>query len=439
MAPENVQELYDALAAGGGEVPRDPKLTDALMDRVFEARRSTDMRDRIAALRVAEAVGDRSGLDLIETFMQDPAIEVRRFAFNLGLAAKADGLRIIREAAADPDPELASEALRLLALAVDRPSATRARILLSHDDARVRAAAVRLLGHIAGPSVRRELELQRDAGPAEVVDAANEALARLDGKLPKNRPGQWWDDAVSLPVDAPIPAQDRPPTALSSADTLNPEPAERSPFDSTWGPEVDSEGPVWGPIVPDAGEAPPPPGPAWDPKQPAALPSPLPTHAYALLRLLGMVGPDDRAAVLTALSRADPDALQENLTGHLPGRDPARGRGIALYAAAAEKKSLLANVRRLLADPEPLVRDAAVRAVGALGGPSTLTQVSGLLEDADPTVRVATIETLGDACARWNLLEILPQWLAQVAGDADPAVRAARDAVLKQAQTPRGA
>lgn len=117
---ENLDEVYAALARGDGEVPRDRKVIDALLDRVFEARRSDRVSDRLAALRVAQALGERAGLDLVETFMQDPAIEVRRYAFNLGLAARADGLRIIREAAADPAPELALEALRLLTVAADR-------------------------------------------------------------------------------------------------------------------------------------------------------------------------------------------------------------------------------------------------------------------------------------------------------------------------------
>ena len=46
----------------------------------------------------------------------------------------------------------------LLTIAADRSATTRARTLLGHEDPRVRAAAIRLLGHIAGVSVRRELE-----------------------------------------------------------------------------------------------------------------------------------------------------------------------------------------------------------------------------------------------------------------------------------------
>ena len=173
MEPDKVQEVYDALAGGGADVPEDEALVDALLDKVFEARRSRDVKVRMAALHVAEAIGQRSGLDFVETFMQDPAIEVRRYAFNLGIAAKQEGLRIIREAAADPDPGLALEALRLLTVAADRSSTTRARVLLSHDDPRVRAAAIRLLGHVAGPAVRRQLEVQA-THPDPAVRAAVE-------------------------------------------------------------------------------------------------------------------------------------------------------------------------------------------------------------------------------------------------------------------------
>ena len=438
MDPAKLQEAYDALSRGGGEVPRDPRDVDVLLDAVFEARRSTDVAKRLAALRVAEAVGARAGLDLVETFMQDPAIEVRRYAFNLGLAAKQDGLQIVREAAADPDPELALEALRMLVIAVDRSSTTRARTLLSHEDVRVRAAAIRLLGHVAGPAVKRELELQKAKGGPEVGQAVDEALARIDGHLPRAKPGQWWDSPPppSERAKKPKPASDSggdsvAPENLGSSMTLDP---DGNPQDSTWGPEVDREGPLWGPLVPSDGGPSIPPGEMWIPDRAVPLPPALPTHAFALLRLLGMVAPEDRGPVIEALRIADPDALLDNVNGHQPGKDPARGRGIGIAAKILEKKAWLPKIRRLLGDPEPLVRAASVEALGLLGGPSLLTQVSGLLIDEDPRVRRAAVETLGEACVRWGLQGILPQWLEQVREDADPGVREARDQVMARAK-----
>lgn len=449
MDPAKLEQVYGALARGAGDVPSDPRDVDALLDAVFEARRSNDVKVRIAALRVAEAIGERAGLDLVETFMQDPAIEVRRYAFNLGLAAKEEGLQIVREAAADPDPDLAIEALRLLTIAIDRSSTTRARTLLAHENLRVRAAAIRLLGHVAGPAVKRELELQRAGGDQEVGLAIDEALARIEGHLPRGKPGQWWDSPN--PRRAPTPTPTRPtgatpppegslsgesvaPESLSASNTLDPD-AAKNPQDSTWGPEVDREGPLWGPLVPsDGGGTSVPPGEAWLPDRAVPLPPTLPTHAYALLRLLGMVAPGDRGPVIEALRAADPDALLDNVNGHQPGKDPARGRGIGLAAKILEKKAWLPKVRRLLGDPEPLVRGAAVEALGVLGGPSLLTQVSGLLIDEDPRVRRAAVETLGEACERWGLQGILPQWLEQVREDADPGVREARDRVMARAK-----
>lgn len=433
---ENLDEVYAALARGDGEVPRDRKVIDALLDRVFEARRSDRVSDRLAALRVAQALGERAGLDLVETFMQDPAIEVRRYAFNLGLAARADGLRIIREAAADPAPELALEALRLLTVAADRGSTTRARTLLDATNPAVRASAVRLLGHVAGPAVKRELEALGEDEDLGVRQAVHEAIRRIEGELPRNTAGQWWDeppddgDALLGPDGFPPADTLRPrdgPASLSPEDTLDPDKvaAAKDPNESTWGPEVDSDEPLW----PEDAQLPATPDGEWTGEY-AALPATLPTEAYALLRLLGVVSPNDRPIVVDALRKADMRALNENVQGHRPGRNPARARGIAFAAMALGKTSWLAKVRRLLGDPEPLVRAAAAEAVGALGGPSTLTQISGLLVDEDARVRAAAVRVLGDACARWNLLTILPRWLEQVAEDDSPAVQKARAMVL---------
>ncbi|MBW1879524.1 MAG: HEAT repeat domain-containing protein [Deltaproteobacteria bacterium] len=438
-----VDEVYDALAKGGGDVPADPKLVDALVDRVFDARRSEDVAERMAALRVTDALGSRAGLDVIETFMQDPAAEIRRFAFNLGIAARQDGLRIIREAAADPDPLIALEALRLLTIAADRSATTRARTLVDSDNPAISASAIRLLGHIAGPSVRRELELM-SSDPSEAVrNAVHEALLRISGDLPRNEPGTWWDEPPLAPppdpvldADTPFPEESLvPPGSLSSEDTLDPDSfgAAKSPTDSTWGPEVDREEPLWEPMLPEGVALPPriEPGPPWMPGEVTPLPETLPSDAYGLLRLLGMVDPSDHEDVIEALRYADGSALLENVHAHRVGRDPARGRGIAFAAMALHKTAWLGKVRRLLTDPEPLVRSAAAEAVASLGGPSTLTQISGLLQDENAQVRAAAVRALGNACDRWDMLSILPQWLEQAVDDKDPDVRAARDEVLR--------
>jgi len=436
-------EVYDTLARGGGEVPTDPELVDALVDRVFDARRSRDVAERMAALRVADALGNRAGLDVIETFMQDPAPEIRRYAFNLGIAARQEGLRIIREAAADPDPMIALEALRLLTIAADRSSTTRARTLLDSPNPGVRAAAIRLLGHVAGPAVKRQLEVLEE-DPSEAVRAAvHEALLRIGGGLPRNEPGTWWDEPPLAPPPDPVLDADTPfhpddslaPASFSPDDTLDPDKlaAAKSPNDSTWGPEIDREEPQWEPVLPEGADLPSrmEPGPPWIPGQVTPLPPTLPADAYGLLHLLGMVDPSDRAEVVDALRAADGGALLENVHAHRPGRNPARGRGIALAAMALHKTAWLGKVRRLLSDPEPLVRSAAAEAVAALGGPSTLTQISGLLQDPDAHVRATAVRALGDACKRWDMLSILPQWLDQAVGDSDPAVRDARDEVLR--------
>lgn len=431
MDTEKVDEVYDALARGAGDVPEDPSTIDALLDRVFEARQSSKVEDRLAALRVAHALVDHSGLDLIETFVDDDAVEVRRFAFNLGVAAKHKGLRIIRDTAGDPEPELALEALRLLTIAVDKPATTRARNLLQSDEPRVRAAAVRLLGHIAGPAVKRDLDELADDPDPRVRQAVDEATRRVLGEIPRNEPGTWWDDPADVPRLTPA-TETLAPEALTPTDTIDPDRVghDKDPLESTWGPEVDSDEPLWEPQVPPETEGPIEPQPEWDADSWVELPEPLPSQAYGLLRLLGMVAPDDREAILGALHGADPHAVVQNVERHRPGKDPARGRGIALAAAAFGKKSWMGTIRRLLKDPEPAVRAAAVQAMGALGGPSTLTAISGLLEDPSPRVREAAVRTLGEACATWNLLDILPQWLARVADDPAEGVQQARDDVL---------
>lgn len=445
-----IDDLYNALARGSAQVPEDDGVVEALLDRVFEAHTSEDVEARLRAVRVAEAVGGQTALDLIETFIQDPSLAVRQEAFRIGVAARERGLRVVREAAHDPDVGLAGEALRLLTLARDREATPTARTLLSASEPSLRTGAVRLLGQIAGPSMRHDIErLLLDRDP-QVRSAARDALARIDGKMPRAQAVAWWehygerdvlgsDTASHVPGAAPGTPFDTlaPEGSMSPEGTLSPERQGRAyQNESTWSPEIDKDEPVWLSHNPDVAERARGRG-RWTGAS-ISLPGELPSEARDLLRLLGLVSAEDRPPVLAAIAAADPQTLWRLVQSHRSGGDPARGRGIAIAAAALGQRAWLGQVRQLMSDNEPMVREVAYLGAARLGGPSILTQVSAGLSDADPRVRAATVRALTEACAEHGLMPILPNWLEQVASDPSDLVRQARADALARMRSAEG-
>lgn len=392
----DLDRAWDSLAAG------DPPSTalegiDArmLLQRAEAAARSGDAAGRLAALKIAAAVGGRDGLAIARRLVRDDAPEVRRYAFNLGVAGGPDGLPVLREACAGTDVDLVVDALERLS--EDKASTTRARGLLGADAPRVRAAAARVLGRIAGRIVVAELQRLRDDADPAVREAATEAIAQITGR------GQTGSTAPREPTA--LPARREPQTAPEAEPAL---PATRRPA----------------PPVPEGVL------PAAPPMSAAARPGSgpaAPGSANDLLRQLGR----DAVIARQALEDLGEPALSAAARGWRPGADPDLARGIARAAVQLGLASWAGTVRRLLADPSANVRIAALEALPALGaGPSVLGTVANLLRDLDPAVRTAamrSVAALGKAQGRADLVR---QRLAPLSADPDPEVKRVREELL---------
>jgi HEAT repeat protein len=155
----------------------------------------------------------------------------------------------------------------------------------------------------------------------------------------------------------------------------------------------------------------------------------MPTELRALCRLLGMVSPADQPVVLDAIRGKDLKELGDLLLGHVPGGDPALGRGLCLAAARLNRTGALPKVRQLLGDPHPGVRAAAAEAVGAVGGASAVPALTGQLAEADPAALAAVITALAGLALRINRPDLARDPLGRLRGSLpDPAAAALGEA-----------
>lgn len=154
-----------------------------------------------------------------------------------------------------------------------------------------------------------------------------------------------------------------------------------------------------------------------------------------LIRLLGDPVQGSRFAVQDALVRLGTDAIQPLVDGLEqipispgetgPGHDE-RAALAGLSVARGIGDSRLADAILRLADhPQPVVREAAFRALGTAGGPEAADRLIEGLEDPDAEVRTAAARALGE-------LEHWPAGPGLVKALADPAwdVRAASGRAL---------
>ena len=138
-----------------------------------------------------------------------------------------------------------------------------------------------------------------------------------------------------------------------------------------------------------------------------------------------MVADADRGPVLDALRAVDPAELGDVWIGWSPGGDPALGRGIALAAAALERKAFLSKATRMAGDAQPGVRAAALEALGVLGGASALLQLQRALPDSEPTVRAAAASAVATLAVRLGREDMARGWLEGRSDEADPIAAAA--------------
>lgn len=158
-------------------------------------------------------------------------------------------------------------------------------------------------------------------------------------------------------------------------------------------------------------------------RAPAALPAAFPNELKAVLKLLGMVSVEDRAAVWGHfISLSDHATAMKNWR---PNSDPALGRGIALAIKASGSKTQASMLRVMLRESDPGVRAGAAEAIGATGTLSMIPQLGVLLDDSDPDVRIAAVRGMAELLTRVERFALLRDRLSPLESDADPAVKAA--------------
>jgi HEAT repeat protein len=378
MVSAEIDELWAKIARGDAIGSLQPHQEVALLSRAERAAKAAEVADRRVGLRIADTVGGRDRLAVMACYLADPDVSVRRDLFERACAARADGIGLLRDLAADPDLSLALEVLALLRTAVDKGATRKLRGLLTSPHAAVRAAAVDLLGHVAGKTVTPDIEpLLSDADPA-VSSAARTALDRIAGKLPKDEPKPWYPEQTAL-----APVSDEPVKPRKKIEV------------------------------------------------PGRAPAPDKAAAEALLRRLGESEPDTRRGLDDALQQLGEPALTAAMHGWRPGSDPALGRGIAWCAEQQSFSHWTSTLRRQLTDPAAGVREAAVASLSRIGaGMSVVQAVAARLADPEARVRIAAIDAVCRLCQDLGRPEIARQRLDALKSDADAAVQAARAAAL---------
>ena len=433
---ELVQKTFDLLASGedAGDIKG---LGRKLLYGCFDAGADPDPERRLAALRVATNLTPSDRVRVIDALIRDPDPRVRRYAFNLAVACEMQGIEALRTAVNADDADLAVDALSLIVRQLDQPSSMHARAWLRHSDPRVRAGAAMLLGNIAGPAMAVHLGRVAEADPiASVRQIAAEAVSRCTGEEPKLQPENFWEaGGVDLEIDlrpvgqAPAPnPQDAPPVpprrSSENLSTIYPDldededSEELDASQNTLVPQAD-EG------VEEVREATP-----RDWREPAAMPTTLPSEPMALIKLYGMVRTEDQAAVLAAFQGTDAGEQSRALNGWSPGSDAVAGRGIALTIKALGSKTHASMLRVMLREPEAGVRAGAAEAIGATGTLSMIPQLSQLLQDSDSDVRVAAVRALSELLSRMERYAMLKDRLGPMTTDSDEAVKAAAEEAI---------
>ncbi|MEL6342300.1 MAG: HEAT repeat domain-containing protein [Myxococcota bacterium] len=332
MDPLNL--LYDQVAAGEAQPPRDYNEYKRMIARARSAARGGDADARLAGVAVLEAINTHWAHSALREFLRDDSPTVRARLLRAAVTAGEAGLGLLRELARDTDPSLALEAVGYLGQVPDRGAASAMRRLLTHDDPRLRAAAAEVLGNIAGPGLVIALQRLVDDDPdAQVRDAAALAARRINGEQPKSDPAPWWQD-----------------------------------------PDQDTT--------------------AWTPAQPIDAPDELPRDAQALAQLLGQVRDTDQMRITEAFAACGESEMRTALRAAQPNKGRDLNVGIAVAARRLGREDWGMPIRRLLLDEDPGVRIAAADTLGAIGKVAAIIPVRDLLSDTIPAVRYAGLRAL---------------------------------------------
>lgn len=324
--------LYDEIASGNAEAPRAYDQYKRMLARARRAARHGSLAERQSAVRVTTAIGGHWALSVLRELSQDTAPEVRALVLRAAVSHGADGVTLLRDLLTDAEPDIAFEALSYLQQVVDPGSASRLRRLLSHADPRMRAGAATLLGHTAGPGLLVSLRRTREGEEEEAVQRAlDEAMSRIDGKLPCATPQPWWGQEETV---------------------------------------------------------------AWVAPEPVQLPATLPAEPPALLALLGQVAEADQDILVATLQELGESGLRSLVRAARVGADPHLTIGLCVAAQKLMRKDWAVTVRRLLIDNNPGVRIAASDALAQIGAPAVAMNLRDLLSDQEPAVRLAALRAL---------------------------------------------
>ena len=126
-----------------------------------------------------------------------------------------------------------------------------------------------------------------------------------------------------------------------------------------------------------------------------------PGSARSFRRSSMRVATEQDAGWITGLFRRHPGALSPALRELLRHRDHRVRRGALLVGAFAAED--LASVIEHLADPDPMVRAAACRALGVISDPGTVSLLIERLCEGEPSERAAAVAALSDfRLRRWE-------------------------------------
>ncbi|MCO4745756.1 MAG: HEAT repeat domain-containing protein [Proteobacteria bacterium] len=436
-----MDELYQKVAAGSHSEVELRARIGAIKKRVREARAGT-AEERTVALTVASAMPTEARAEMLGFYLSDELPDIRARALNLAVELKGEGLRVLRAACLIPHADVAVPALALITRGVDKTSTGRIMRLLSSGNPKIRAAAARFLGHAGGPAVIPRLTRLLADPYREVSYAAEVGIERLRGERTKRPPMNWWD---APELEDEQPEEDEEENEVVELDTADLPPP----------PPIDGLGDLGG-LGSLAALAPPKPAGAtqrprrpaprhqrtaapspapqpltrrppldWEPEDAALLPTPLPTEAYALAKLLSLVSASDRASLLGPLSadseaRAAIDRLARSQA--IPERTAA-----ALAIGGLKMGARLPLLTRMFRDADPRVRSAAAAAMAPLAGASALAQLSRLFSDSSPAVRRAAALALAKAASRIDHVGFAQNALSRLDADPDDGVAEARE------------
>lgn len=426
--PLLLSALLPAGCAGGVRPPRtappgeaeDPLLPPLARILRAEDRREADdslraaLRDarveiRARAVRAVGRISPPGAPALLETAIRDPEAPVRREAARgLGLAGEAGAATALVEASRDPDAGVRAE----VAVALGRIRATETSgaiaALLADADPRVRAEASLAVWKLPDPSfaVDRLLEASRAADPAIAFCGAY-ALARLGA--------EGLEPASSgAPAGKLSPADRRRVRDHLAALASSPVPevraqAARGLASPSFGPETRTLGTL-----------------SQDPEilvQIAAIRSlgfvSAPVEPYLKAALASKNDALVQAAV-EAIGRAATPVASEILLQTILSDRRIWIRETAIQAIGRADPDLAAGIANGLSkEPEPLLRAAAVRNVTGRSDERSLEIVRRVLSDPDPRVRTAAV------LSRAGIAGALGDSLGETPSDADPAVREA--------------